>query len=178
MLLKKLKPIYPKIKPSAKIPIINHVMNNQNHLYHIAKSNPQGGFTLPEAYFERCRNQILQRVNYGGYKAPDTYFEKSKTRLLNHIKPKPKLFYFNPIWFAAALLIVTLGINIFMPLTNYKTENLVVTDEEIMNYVLADKLSDLPIEALVVNEANSNKNESISEEVIEGMDEETLVNEL
>ena len=47
-----------------------------------------------------------------------------------------------------------------------------------MNYVLADKLSDLPIEALVVNEANSNKNESISEEVIEGMDEETLVNEL
>jgi hypothetical protein len=63
-----------------------------------------------------------------------------------------------------------------MTLTNYKTENLVVTDEEIINYVIADKLSDLPIEALVVNEAN--KNETIPDEVIEDMDEEILVNEL
>ena len=66
----------------------------------------------------------------------------------------------------------------FMPLTYNKNENLVVTDEEIINYVLTDKLTDIPIEALAVNEANSNKNESIPEEVIEGIDEEALVNEL
>jgi hypothetical protein len=153
-------------------------MSNQKHLYHITKSNPQGGFTLPNDYFERSRNLIMLRVNEGGFTTPDAYFEKSKTRLLNHIKPKPKLIYINPIWYAAAVLLVTLGLYLFMPLTNYKTENIVVTDEEIINYVLADKLTDLPIEALVIKEANSNKNESIPEEVIEGMDEETLVNEL
>ena len=153
-------------------------MSNQGHLYHITKINPQVGFTLPDGYFDQSRNQIMLRVNDGGFSAPEAYFEKSKTRLLNHIKPKPRLFYINPIWCAAAVLIVTLGLYIFMPLSNYKTENLVVTDEEIINYVLTDKLTDLPIEALAVNEANSNKNESIPEEVIEGIDEETLVNEL
>jgi hypothetical protein len=153
-------------------------MSNQEQLYHIAKSNTQGGFTLPDDYFERSRNQIMLRVNDGGFTIPGTYFEKSKVRLLNRINPKPKLFYINPIWYAAAVLILTLGLYIFMPLTHYKTENIVVTDEEIINYVLADKLTDLPIETLAVNEENSNKNETIPEEVIEGMDEETLVNEL
>ena len=53
-----------------------------------------------------------------------------------------------------------------------------MTNKEIINYLLTYKLTDLPIEALAVNEANSNRNESIPEEVIEGIDEETLVNEL
>jgi len=153
-------------------------MSKQEHLYQITKSNPQGGFTVPDDYFERSKNQIMLRVNEGGFTTPEAYFEKSKTSLLSQIKPKPKIIYINPIWYAAALLVVTMGLYLFMPLTNYKTENLVVTDEEIINYVIADKLSDLPIEALAVNEANSNKNESIPEEVIEGMDEETLINEL
>jgi hypothetical protein len=151
-------------------------MSNQEHLYHITKSNPQGGFTIPDGYFERSKNQMMVRVNDGGFTIPDAYFEKNKTRLLNHIKPKPKLFYIKPIWYAAAMLIITLGLYQFIPLTYNKNENLVVTDEEIINYVIADKLSDLPIEALVVNEAN--KNETIPDEVIEGMDEEILVNEL
>lgn len=151
-------------------------MSNQEHLYHIPKSNPQGGFTIPDGYFERSKNQMMVRVNDGGFTTPDAYFEKNKTRLLNHIKPKPKLFYIKPIWYAAAMLIITLGLYQFIPLTYNKNENLVVTDEEIINYVIADKLSDLPIEALVVNEAN--KNETLPDEVIEGMDEEILVNEL
>ncbi len=151
-------------------------MSNQEHLYHITKSNPQGGFTIPDGYFERSKNQMMVRVNDGGFTTPDAYFEKNKTRFLNHIKPKPKLFYIKPIWYAAAMLIIMLGLYQFMPLTYNKNENLVVTDEEIINYVIADKLSDLPIEALVVNEAN--KNETIPDEVIEGMDEEILVNEL
>jgi hypothetical protein len=153
-------------------------MSNQEHLYHITKSNPQGGFTTPDGYFEQSKNQIMLRVNDGGFTTPDAYFEKNKTRLLNHIKPKPNLFYIKPIWYAAATLIIMLGLYLFMPLTSYKNENLVVTDEEIINYVIADRLYDLPIEVLVVNEANNNKNETIQEEVIEGMDEETLVNEL
>ena len=151
-------------------------MSNQEHLYHITKSNPQGGFTIPDGYFKRSKNQMMVRVNDGGFTTPDAYFEKNKTRLLNHIKPKPKLFYIKPIWYAAAMLIIMLGLYQFMPLTYNKNENLVVTDEEIINYVIADKLSDLPIEALVVNEAN--KNETLPDEVIEGMDEEILVNEL
>ena len=171
-----MKLIYPYIKPLAKIPIIKYVMSKQEHLYHINKSNPLGGFTIPDDYFERSKNQIMLRVNEGGFTTPEAYFEKSKTSLLSQIKPKPKIIYINPIWYAAALLVVTMGLYLFMPLTNYKTENLVVTDEEIINYVIADKLSDLPIEALVVNEAN--KNETIPDEVIEDMDEEILVNEL
>lgn len=151
-------------------------MSNQEHLYHITKSNPQGGFTIPDGYFERSKNQMMLRVNNGGFTTPEAYFEKNKTRLLSHIKPKPKLFYIKPIWYAAAILIIMLGLYQFMPLTYNKNENLVVTDEEIINYVIADKLSDLPIEALVVNEAN--KNETLPDEVIEGMDEEILVNEL
>jgi len=173
-----LKLIYPYIKPLAKIAIIKYVMSYQKHLYHINKSNPLGGFTIPDDYFERSKNQIMLRVNEGGFTTPEAYFEKNKTRLLSQIKPKPKLFYIKPIWYAAAILIIMLGLYQFIPLTYNKNENLVVTDEEIINYVIADKLSDLPIEALLVKEEYSNKNESIPEEVIEDMDEEILVNEL
>ncbi len=151
-------------------------MSKQEHLYQITKSNPQGGFTVPDDYFERSKNQIMLRVNEGGFTTLEVYFEKSKTRLLSQIKPKPKIIYINPIWYAAGILIIMLGLFQFMPLTYNKNENLIVTDEEIINYVIADKLSDLPIEALVVNEAN--KNETIPDEVIEDMDEEILVNEL
>jgi hypothetical protein len=151
-------------------------MSKQEHLYQITNSNPQGGFTVPDDYFERSKNQIMLRVNEGGFTTPEAYFEKSKTRLLSQIKPKPKIIYINPIWYAAGILIIMLGLFQFMPLTYNKNENLIVTDEEIINYVIADKLSDLPIEALVVNEAN--KNETIPDEVIEDMDEEILVNEL
>lgn len=154
-------------------------MSHQHNPYHINKSNQQGGFTLPDGYFEQSQKQMLARINHGGFNVPDGYFEQNKTQLLQHIKPTHKRFTLHPIWCAAAaILMVSLGVLMMMPTTDNNTENIVITDDEIINYVSADKLTDIPMEALAVHVVNNTTDETITEEVIEGVDEETLLNEL
>jgi len=155
-------------------------MSHQGNPNHINKSNQQGGFTLPDGYFEQSQKQLLARINNGGFNIPDGYFEQNKTQLFQHIKPTPKRFALHPVWYAAAaIFMVSLGVMMMiMPTTDKNTENIVITDDEIINYVSADKLTDIPMEALAVHVINNTTDETITEEVIEGVDEETLLNEL
>lgn len=151
-------------------------MRNHQFPYHQPEKNNQGGFTVPEGYFNESRTQILARVNRGGFEVPEGYFNQNKNRLLLHINPKPKRFNIRPIWYAAAaVLLVTVGLIFFMPSTQNNIP-VALSDDEIINYVSTQKISDLPIEVLAIQEVNFT--DVTTEEIIDGVDEETLLNEL
>ncbi len=150
-------------------------MSNHPFPYHQPETNKQEGFTVPEGYFEESQKQILARVNHGGFEVPDTYFNQNKERLLQHIKPQQKQFRLNKIWYAAAALLLTSGIFFMMP-SNQDNKPVALSDEEIINYISTQKTTDLPIEALAIQEVNNT--DVTIEEMIDGVDEETLLNEL
>jgi hypothetical protein len=151
-------------------------MSNHQFPYHQPENNNQGGFTVPEGYFNESRTKILARVNRGGFEVPEGYFNQNKNRLLLHINPKPKHFNIKPIWYAAAAaLLVTVGLIFFMPSTQNNIP-VALSDDEIINYVSTQKINDLPIEVLAIQEVNFT--DDTTEEIIDGVDEETLLNEL
>jgi len=151
-------------------------MSNHPFPYHQPKTNNQGGFTVPEGYFEESQKQILAKVNHGGFEVPDAYFDQNKERLLQQIKPQPKQFKLNKIWYAAAAILLVAGGIFFMIPLNQNNTPVALSDEEIINYVLTQKINDLPIEALAIQEVNIT--DVTTEEMIDGVDEETLLNEL
>ncbi len=150
-------------------------MSNHQFPYHQPNNNSQGGFTVPEGYFEESQKQILARVNHGGFEVPNDYFIQNKAQLLKYINPKPKRFSIRPIWYAAAVLLVAGVLFFLMPSTQNNTP-VAISDEEIINYVSTQKINDIPIEALAIQEINFT--DITTEEIVDGIDEETLLNEL
>lgn len=151
-------------------------MSNHPFPYHQPETNNQGGFEVPEGYFDESQKQILARVNHGGFEVPDAYFNQNKERLLQHIKPQPKQFRLNKIWYAAAAVLLVAGGIFFMMPSKQKNTSVALSDEEIINYVSNQKINDLPIEALAIQEVNIT--DVTTEDMIDGVDEETLLNEL
>lgn len=151
-------------------------MSNHQFPYHQPENNNQGGFAVPEGYFNESQKQILARVNHGGFDVPNDYFIQNKTSTLQHITPKTKRFILQPIWYAAAAVLLVAGGLIFLMPSTQNNKHIALSNEEIINYVSTQKINDLPIEVLAIQEVNFT--DITTEEMIEGVDEETLLNEL
>lgn len=139
-------------------------------------SSENNGFSTPSTYFDEAKTRLMLRSKQGGFAVPNDYFEQQRSALLNQIKPKQKAITLNKWWygvaagFAAILLVV--GIVVNQP----KHTETALTEEEIITYVSASSLNDVPLNALV---DQVNLPSTVHDtDIVDGLDEEILLTDL
>lgn len=143
------------------------------------KVDTTGGFTVPGNYFEDSRRRMLIRVQQGGFDVPENYFEQQKIKLIEAVRPnkQQKRFTLNPVWYAAASLFLVASIGLGWYKSHHKlASNSIVSDDEIINYVVQQDVGDVPVSVIASFEHNGVSEQET--DIIIQLDEETLINEL
>lgn len=146
---------------------------------HNEKPSANSGFSTPPQYFEEARTRAMLRMKQGGFTTPDGYFEQQRHALLQHIKPTPKVLTLRKWWYAAAAVLLIGSWVLVRNINNTSIPNqpaTALTEEDLVNYVASSNLSDIPINALV--EQTGFTNTLHDSDVVEAIDEETLLSEL
>ncbi len=159
----------------------------------------EGGFSAPEAYFEKSKNSILNKINKepslnisgneGGFVLPNNYFEQGKNAILSKIqKPDAKkinLFNWKTVSGIAALFIAVVGLTIFINNNNSNNLNAnlnKVSEEEMIEYltnndVKIEWINEVkPINQIDNKEENNTK--EVEQYLMEHADEQALLEEL
>jgi len=160
----------------------------------IGKTNKQGGFTAPDAYFDELKNSILSKIEGDkltihkpdtGFVVPDVFFETQKQQILSKLnKPQAKKISLtsNQWILKAALVAAILTIVGFLFIPNNSSNSLdlsaSISNEEIVNHLVKSDVSeDLICELLDQTKTNKKENE-IEKYLNEHADEDLLMDDL
>lgn len=131
------------------------------------------GFTTPPDYFDNSSKQLLQKINNGGFVTPPQYFELAQIAIQNRTRTT-KVIKLQHYWYAAAAVILVCAIGLFWQKNNKQTAS--VTPDEMIHYVMYSSTDDLPVNEFI--QLSQNTQMINDAEVIEQLDEETIINEL
>jgi hypothetical protein len=164
------------VKPSGSHGVKKKEMSEQ-HL-HMEENN---GFKVPAGYFGQARNRLFHQVEQGGFKTPEDYFETARERVYRDTaQAKPtRVIALRKTWYlAAAAVLIVSGVFWFLKPEEFrKPEAVQVSNDEIINYVLASgTLNDIPLNELYTVETAAMTHEE--EEIVNQLDEYILLNEL
>ena len=148
-----------------------------------------GGFMVPEGYFQQMQKDILRKTSGNGFRIPDGYFDTLESRIQQRVR-KPRMIHLNIINFkkaaigiAASVLLVSgffLLKNTFekapaIAFSEAKMNEL--SDEEIINFVDVADIKDLHIaETKIKTEDKTQK--QIEDYLINNTDEPLMNEEL
>jgi hypothetical protein len=151
-------------------------MNEQEKYIKTFEEQCEGGFDVPDNFFEKSKQQLLFKTNKGGFSIPDQYFEVSKTNLLNQVnKPHRKIALTYWKFAAAAVLMLSLSLYWYLPMA-VSPQSADLNEDEIINYLVSTGVEDYNIALIQPNEPVA-KNDH-EEELIYQIEEDLIINEL
>lgn len=131
------------------------------------------GFTTPPDYFEKSRKQLLLKINNAGFATPPQYFEQTQ-QSIKKLTRKNKVIKLKNYWYAAAAILFVCTVGLFWKQNAKPTAS--ATPDEMINYVMYSSTDDLPVNEFI--QLAKNTQITSDTEVIELLDEETIINEL
>lgn len=161
--------------------------------------NAKGGFNIPDSYFEKSKENILDKITTepnlnldkmeGGFTIPTNYFEENKVAILSKInKPQARkiaLFNWKYLTGIAALFIAVLGIIIFI--NNQNSTNLSANLNKVSNEEMIDYLANNDVRVEWINELKpisqveqngQNNTNEMEQYLMDHTDEQALLDEL
>lgn len=152
-------------------------MNEEEQHIRIFQQQCEGGFDVPNGFFEKSKQQLLLKTNNGGFGVPEKYFEEAKTDLLKRVTQPNKTFVLKSYWkyAAAAILLLSIGLYWYLPVP-VSPELADLNEDEIINYVVSTGVEDYTIAVIQPNETAIKDDHE--EELIYQIEEDLIVNEL
>ncbi len=128
----------------------------KEHIDNELLGKPEGGFTVPDNYFENLEKDVLRKTTGNGFIVPEGYFESLHQDILNKTGKQPKIIRLKVsrriITGIAASLILLSGLYLLINKTEpvqtpqfSETKLKELSDEDILNYVDVSDIKDAHI---------------------------------
>lgn len=161
---------------------------NETHSEHVDPGDPQGGFEVPEGYFEQLQSDLLRKTAGNGFTVPEGYFgsleSRIRQRIAEHRPVSVKIHYLRKSVIGIAATLLLAGAFFFLTFRDERPANHFaqtrmdeLSDEEIIDYVEVADLNDAHINGMAVN-IEDQAQKQVEDYLINQADEQLIMDEL